>query len=253
MATEKSNIDKNWFDDQLSLYLRGKLSTEEETELLTLLKSDEILKARAVAVARLSKGLQQVGSERDRATIAAFENATLEDIKNAAVRKDAKIEADIQEKAKIVHFKPKRFILSVSVAASILLCIFGGYKYYQYNQITSLGYEYLAYIPSSEIYRGEHSNVDSQLEAIKSDIQSKKNIETSITTLEDMWRQSISDEYTEYTAYMPEIGWMLANAYLCDNSKDKASDILDILITEYSTESAIGNKARELKEKISKI
>jgi hypothetical protein len=91
------------------------------------------------------------------------------------------------------------------------------------------------------------------LEAIKSDIQSKKNIETSITTLEDMWRQSISDEYTEYTAYMPEIGWMLANAYLCDNSKDKASDILDILITEYSTESAIGNKARELKEKISKI
>ena len=101
MATEKSNIDKNWFDDQLSLYLRGKLSTEEETELLTLIKADEILKARAVAVARLSKGLQQVGSERDRTTIAAFENATLEDIKNAAVRKDAKIEADIQEKAYI--------------------------------------------------------------------------------------------------------------------------------------------------------
>jgi len=61
MATEKSNIDKNWFDDQLALYLRGKLSTEEETELLTLLKSDEILKARAVAVARLSKRLAASG------------------------------------------------------------------------------------------------------------------------------------------------------------------------------------------------
>jgi hypothetical protein len=97
------------------------------------------------------------------------------------------------------------------------------------------------------------SNIDSQLEAIKSEIQSKQNLKASINTLERMWQQSISDEYTEYTAYMPEIGWILANAYLCDNSKDKACNILDALIVAYPTESAIGDKARELKEKISKI
>jgi hypothetical protein len=106
---------------------------------------------------------------------------------------------------------------------------------------------------SSEIYRGEMNNIDSQLECIKSDIESKKDLAPIITTLEDMWRQSISDEYTEYTAYMPEIGWILANVYLCDNSKDKALDVLDVLLTEYSTESAIGDNARELKEKILKI
>jgi hypothetical protein len=253
MATEKTNINKLQFDDQLSLYLRGKLSSEEEKKLLSLIKSDAKLKARAVALARLTKGLQQEGAERDNITIAAFENASFEDVRDAASGDNVKIVSGNHKEAKITYFRSKQFILSLSVAASILVCIFSGYKYYQYNRITSLGYESLADMSSSEIYRGEMNNIDSQLECIKSDIESKKDLAPIITTLEDMWRQSISDEYTEYTAYMPEIGWILANVYLCDNSKDKALDVLDVLLTEYSTESAIGDNARELKEKILKI
>ncbi len=254
MATTNDNIDKLMFDDRLTLYLRGKLSADDEAKFLSLIKSDATLKSRAVAIARLAKGLQQVGLEKDRAIIAALQRASIGDVK-AAAKIDESFDTAVDANKSSITSRPtrKRLLLSIAVAASILICVFGGYKYYKYHQVTSLGYDYLADMSMTEIYRGEGIEADGLLKTIKSDIQSKKNLAHSISVLEDMWQQSISDEYNVFTNYMPEIGWILANAYLCDNSKDKALDILSVLIKAYPDGTAIGDKSRELQEKILKI
>ena len=52
---------------------------------------------------------------------------------------------------------------------------------------------------------------------------------------------------------MPELGWMLANAYLRDNNKDQALKVLDQLIEGCPEDTVIGEKARELKQKVEKL
>lgn len=147
----------------------------------------------------------------------------------------------------------RKLIVSFSAAASILLCVFGGYKYYKYEQVSSLGSEYLAYFPASEFSRGENDGVSDILKEMCSDIETKHNIDDAIVRLSDMWAKSRSDTFNDYTEYMPEIGWMLANAYLRNNDKSKALNVLDVLIVESPEGTAMGDKARELKEKVEKL
>lgn len=68
-----------------------------------------------------------------------------------------------------------------------------------------------------------------------------------------MWDRSLSDSYNDYTEYMPEIGWLLANAYLRNNDKSQSIEVLDVLINEYPDGTAMGDKARELKCKIEEL
>ena len=68
-----------------------------------------------------------------------------------------------------------------------------------------------------------------------------------------MWTESRSDTFNDYTEYMPEIGWMLANAYLRNNDKSNALEVLGVLIAESPEGTAMSDKARELKEKIEKL
>ena len=78
-------------------------------------------------------------------------------------------------------------------------------------------------------------------------------MDTTIEELSRMWNESRSETYNDYTEYMPELGWMLANAYLRDNEKGMAIEVLDDLITECPDDTAIGEKARELKQKVEKL
>ena len=86
-----------------------------------------------------------------------------------------------------------------------------------------------------------------------SDIETKHNLGDAIARLSGMWTESRGDTFNDYTEYMPEIGWMLANAYLRNNDKSKALEVLGILIAESPEGTAMGDKARELKEKVEKL
>lgn len=68
-----------------------------------------------------------------------------------------------------------------------------------------------------------------------------------------MWDSSLCDSYNDYTEYMPEIGWLLANAYLRNNDKSQSIDVLDVLINEFPDGTAMGDKARGLKRKIEEL
>lgn len=235
------------FDEMLSRYIKGQLSDTEEEEFSRLVAENVELRNKAIATARLIKAMNEVGSEQDNETIEAIKQSSKEDIKRTATS----ISGTTIKPPRILTFR--KFVVSFSAAASILLCIFGGYKYYKYEQVMSLGSEYLAYFPASEFSRGESDGVSDKLNELYSNIEAKHDFNTTIARLSDMWVESRLDTYNDYTEYMPEIGWMLANAYLRDNDKAKAIEVLDILIAETPEGTALGDKARELKKKIENL
>ena len=239
--------DMSRFDEMLSRYIKGRLSDAEEVEFNRLIAENEELRNKAIATARLVKAMNEVGSEQDNDTIEAIKQSSKEDIKRTATS----ISGTTIKNPRILTFR--KFVVSFSAAASILLCIFGGYKYYKYEQVTSLGSEYLAYFPASEFSRGENDGVSDILKELYSDIETKHNLGDAIARLSGMWTESRGDTFNDYTEYMPEIGWMLANAYLRNNDKSKALEVLGILIAESPEGTAMGDKARELKEKDEKL
>lgn len=232
------------FEDKLNRFLKGEMTSAEEQEFKAFLESHPEQKQKAIAIARLAKAMQQVGEEHDLAVIADIKAASKQDVEDAVNNVTGKVE----RKPKILPFR--RFIVSFSAAASILLCVFGGYKYYKYDRTTTLGKEYIAYFPASEFSRGEGDNVREQLQILYGNVTDKKDMDATIEELFRMWEASRADEYNDYTEYMHELGWMLANAYLRDNNKDKALKVLDQLVKECPADTAIGEKARELKQKV---
>jgi len=246
----KDNTPATQFEDKLNSFLKGEMTPAEEQAFKILLQERPELKQNAVAIARLAKAMRQVGEERDQAVIEELGSISRQKIEGLTdnICKSHSVAASIIAKPKYLSFS--RFVVSFSAAASILLCIFGGYKYYKYEQVTSLGQEYLAYFPASEFSRGEGDNVSERIQVLYGNIADKKDLDATIEELLHMWDASRSEEYNDYTEYMPELGWMLANAYLRDNDKKKTIEVLDKLIEDCPKDTAIGEKARELKQKV---
>ena len=235
------------FDETLSRYIKGQLSDTEEMEFKKLLAENPELCNKAIATAHLTKAMNDVGNANDRNIIDLIKKTSLADAEDAVAKAcETKIENPL-------FLMSRRFMITFSVAASFTLCVFGGYKYYKYDQITSLGLEYLAYFPASEFSSGETDSVRNNLGRLYSNIETKSGLDVAIADLRALWNESLSDTYNDYTEYMPEIGWMRANAYLCDNDKSKALEVLETLIKEYPEGTAMGDKARELKAKVEKL
>lgn len=242
-----NDIDLNRFDEMLSRYMKGQMTGDEEVTFKQLLKDNDTFRNKAIATARLVQAMDQVGRDNDKEIIKSIRGVSLSDAEGIS----AKACDSSTNTPRILTFR--RFVLSFSAAASIFLCVFGGYKYYKYSQITSLGSEYLAYFPASEFSRGENDDIENKLKGLYSNIETKSNLDTTINELKIMWDESLSDSYNDYTEHMPEIGWLLANAYLRNNDKSQSIEVLDVLINEYPDGTAMGNKARELKRKIEEL
>lgn len=242
-----NDIDLDRFDEMLSRYMKGQMANDEEVTFKQLLKENDTFRNKAIATARLVQAMDQVGRDNDKETISSIRDVSLSDVEDIS----AKLCGTSTNKPPILSFR--RFVLSFSAAASILLCVFGGYKHYKYSQIASLGYEYLTYFPASEFSRGGSDDIENKLNGFYSNIETKSDLDTSINELKILWEESRSDSYNDYTVYMPEIGWLLANAYLRNNDKSQSLDVLDVLINEYPDGTAIGDRARELKRKIEKL
>ena len=142
-----NDIDLNRFDEMLSRYMKGQMTGDEEVTFKQLLKDNDTFRNKAIATARLVQAMDQVGRDNDKEIIKSIRGVSLSDAEGIS----AKACDSSTNTPRILTFR--RFVLSFSAAASIFLCVFGGYKYYKYSQITSLGSEYLAYFPASEFSR----------------------------------------------------------------------------------------------------
>ena len=239
------NIDEQVFtqNERISKYLQGQLTKEEELAFLEDVKKDPDFKARAIAAARLAKGISDVGKEQDKDVVNAFKIANKENVMEIA----KKVAEEEKSTARIVAFK-KGFKV-MSVAASILFIVFVGFQYKEYNHVTSLGNDN-AVLLDEPIFKGNESPVVDEVLTLNKNVVEKKDLDNTIQRLEVLWELSKMETYNDYTDFAPEIGWNLAIAYLKDNEKKKAANILQEMSTMYDKDTAIGKDIINLLNKI---
>lgn len=226
-------------DDRITLYLKGKMTPQEEQAFMQELENNPELKARAVALARLVKGMKEVGKARDEDVIGAILAADENDVKSVARNATTR-------KAKVV---PMRTMAKwLSMAASILLVVWLGIGYHDYRTTTSLGEEYGSQFTTSQLSRGaeEPTEVDTRLAQLFDNVANKKDLDNTLHELSLCWELSTQETFNDYTDFAPEIGWNLAIGYLKDNNRKQAKATLQKLIEVAPEGTAIGDKVSEL-------
>ena len=245
MEKNLDNIDPALLeqDDRTALFLKGKMTPQEEQVFMQELKNNPELKARAVALARLVKGMKEVGRIQDEDVIGAILATDENDVKslarNATTRK--------------VNVVPMRTMAKwLSMAASILLVVWLGIGYHDYRTTTGLGEEYGTMFSTSQLTRGggEPSEVDTRLAQLFDNVANKNDLDNTLHELSLCWELSTQETYNDYTDYAPEIGWNLAIGYLKDNNRKQAKATLEKLTEVVPEGTAIGDKSRELLMKI---
>lgn len=267
MNTDFNNIDSQLLeeDNRIDSYLKGKMSAEEEMQFMKELEEKPEMKEKAIAAARLVKGLKEVGVAQDQEIMDAFlassEDSVVQAAKNAISNQaDLPIAATIPPKqpqtelpAAASNTVPlRRAITWLSIAASVAIIIWLGVEYSIYRNTTALGYEYGEAFSSGTIIRGDAtpSEAEKKLEKLFAEVKEDKNIEDAIHELSLCWELSTMENYNDYTDYSAEIGWNLAIAYLKDNNKKDAKVVLEKLIATTEDGNAINTKAKELLDQI---
>lgn len=238
----KNNQDKLSIDiieeERINRFLRGEMSSEEETTFMDELKSNDVLRNKAVVAARMAKAMKTVGEEEDSL------------VKEALLTSD---DHDIEMIVKNVTRKRSKLLTLriISVAASILILVISGWHYYDYRVITGLGNEYEMEFESSSFVRGAGTgSVEKELNSLFTKVKSGDDSDNTIKRLSLLWELSTMDTYNDYSDYAPQIGWNLAIAYLKDNDKDNAMAVLTKLEGIAEDGTAIKNKCIELINKL---
>ena len=238
----KNNQDKVSIDiieeERINSFLRGEMSSEEETTFMDELKSNDLLRNKAVVAARMAKAMKTVGEEEDSL------------VKEALLTSD---DHDIEMIVKNVTRKRSKLLTLriISVAASILILVISGWHYYDYRVITGLGNEYEMEFESSSFVRGAGTgSVEKELNSLFTKVKSGDESDNTIKRLSLLWELSTMDTYNDYSDYAPQIGWNLAIAYLKDNDKDNAMAVLTKLEGIAEDGTAIKNKCIELINKL---
>lgn len=195
-------------DERISRFLKGMMNDQEEKQFLADMASDEQLKQDAIAQARLVKGMAQVDEE------------LIQELKTAS---ESKI-AYSGRSRRIMFRKP---IAWLSVAASVAVLLFAGYKGYDYYDTTRLGMKYATAFPMETLVRGETDDaVETELRMLFNNVVERKDLKETTKRLSELWELSNQETYNDYTDYAPYIGWYLAIGYLEDYEKGKAKVVL---------------------------
>lgn len=259
-------------DERISAYLRGRMTSEEETAFMEELKGDDGLRSQAISTAHLAKAMKKIGEENDEKVKEAltsisetaakyfasrawffhkhevfYDALSLEDLKTE-VR--AELKAESSKSAK-VSAKRKRIFKLISIAACIVVLFGVGFKYYNYRTVTKLGDEYCSVFVSEQIpARGiENANVVKELQSLYANVQEGKDLDKTIKRLSVLWEVSKMKTYNDYTNETAYIGWNLAIAYLKDDDRESAYTTLQSLVSSTDNE-IVRKKANELMKKI---
>lgn len=213
-------------EERINRYLQGEMTQEEEALFEEDLAKDDTLRRQAEAMARIVKGMETVGKEHDKEYIQKMKEAT---------RK---------------RLTP---VWWMSIAAGIVILLTVGYHFYDRSQTIGLGQQY-AYVFSTEtesLIRGEEDeDVANKLNVLFDNAANGKDLDNTISQLEELWALAQSDTYNDYTTYEPYIGWNLAIAYLRNNDKKEARKVLEELQKISPTGTEYGDKILELREKL---
>ena len=243
MDNELNNINDTLLleDERIVNYLKGRMTAEEEHAFIEEHKTNPEFKSKAVAMARMVKGMKEVGKQIDEETtnsILASNQSEIEDM--------AKNVSRGRRKGKVVSLRKAASWLSM--AASVALIVWAGIGYKDYRQTTSLGEQYATTFSFDQLTRGagEHSEAEVKLAKLFENIANKTDLDKTLHDLSLCWELSAQETYNDYTDFAPEIGWNLAIGYLKNNKRKQAKATLEKLMEVAPESTAIGEKTREL-------
>ena len=245
MINDTNNIDPKLLeeDDRIAAYIKGQLSAEEEQLFLKELEDNPELKEKAIVTARLVKGLRQVGEKQDndiRGALLASSEQGVETVTKQVTR----------QRAKTIPIR--KASTWIAVAASVVCIVWLGIDYIDYKHTTGLGDEYfnaIPFDPSSGVRGSDSADEAKKLEKLFASIKNGENLDNTIHELSLCWELSKENE-NNYSPYFEVIGWNLAIAYLKDNNKKEAKNVLIKLIAATEEGRATNSKAIELLKEI---
>lgn len=241
-----NNIDEKMLldDERIVNYLKGRMTAEEEQLFMQELQTNPELKAKAVAMARMVKGMKEVGSANDEELMGEFLAADADAV--GVVAKDV---SAAKKNRKVISWR--RTVTWLSAAASVALLIWAGTVYNDYRVTTGLGNEYATVFTSSQLTRGgENSDVKQKIANLIDNVAQKKDMDNTLHELALCWELATQDTYNDYTDYAPEIGWNLAIAHLKNNDRKQAKAVLEKLTDIAPAGTAIGDKSREILKRV---
>lgn len=243
----KNNFEE--FDELFDLFVRGKMSPDEEIAFKDKIKSDPELKERAKILTYLIKNIKAVGEERAETMLSAYSQFSsakeVRDVVINSIEKQEKLEKQ-EKKVKI------RSIIqwSSSIAAILIIGLIFGIQYYNSYKVTNLADKYyMEYDISSSLRGMSEESVKEELLSLIDNVKEEKELKQTISKLKVIYDKALSEEYNEYTNHSTTIAWYLALAYLKDNKKEDAIVVLNKLIKD-NPDSAISKMAEKLKNEI---
>lgn len=225
-------------DERIDAFLRGKMSDDDAQQFLKELESNEELKGKAIAMARMIKAMDKAGREREEETVKLLKSVSEEEFM------DVVKENSTLHKPKVLPLWRRRStILAIAASLLLLIMIGGGYQYIDYRNTQSLAEAYALSFDSPSYIKGEeNAGVTKELSGLYQNVKDGEEIDETITRLTELWELSKLDTYNDYTNYSNEIGYELAIAYLRDNDKDNAKQVLLSLKQSVEPESELGKK-----------
>lgn len=251
-----SKIDYMEFDEKVERYLKKKMTADGMAEFKALLAQDNDLKERARMTALMIRTMKDVETEslaEDKQLYKTISNMTEEQFRKAAGIKPAlRPAANKVPKSRKLWLVVTRWTAAACVACAL---VFGGYRYYGYQQTVVLGNtSYTAYVSDISSSGGVRSSSDDveiskQLYALFDNVKNGEDISSSIEELKGLYEQA-QDENSEYSVYIDDIAWNLAIAYLKDGDKESPLPILEHMLERNKNYSDITKPVQELIDKI---
>lgn len=224
---ESDNIQKSMEqDERIERFMRNQMTQAEEKTFLDDINSDPELKERAFATALMARGMKLRRKEEQQAFVAML---------NGSISENA-------NKAKATAFR--RY---AAVAASLLLLLgvggyagFAEYGYRQRNAIVSTNIS----LEQTGMDRGDGGNMQSRLDSIAAVVKSERNMTEAIAVLQGLYDKRQAD--IDCAQNSATISWYLAMAYIKDNQKGKAVNLLVALKKDHPEMEGKINKILEL-------
>lgn len=223
-------------------FLCGNMDADEEARFMASLNADEQRRSKAIAMAYLVKAMKAEGSRHDRQLIQAMSSLDRSDVAQVAARA-----AGGHKKGKLLY----GFITTLSVVAATVIVFWGSRYYIDYRHTTRLADEYAtAFVMEPAATRGTgDEEVARTMSRLFASVRSGKRLPVVQDRLSKLWKLSLQPTYNDYTPYSSLIGWNLAIAYLKNNDKTRAREVLTVLASHADSD-AVRAKAAELLAKL---
>ena len=216
---KNDDILQESIDDRIDAFIRGMMTEEEELAFKQEIQADPELRAQVMATVSMIRGIREQGAAHDKAIISKYDNSRF------------------------------RSVLAWACSIAAVIAIFFGYsKDKRFNELSGIVSPYYSEYSMGECSRGDvDSATVAHLYTLFNNIKAQRNMSKIIEELDAVYTNLDSD-FT-YSAYVSDIAWNLALAYIKDDQTDKAFNILKKLEAD-NPDTPIAIKAKKLLEEL---